>query len=856
MMRMKRIYFIAIHFFIFSTFGETSGWLQLGNTIELDKLTEFQMAFSSDGNRVAIMGSSGEDDNQLSIHNYYDPAIYSFNAQNNSHWEPYADADGDGLLNIYEWTNSVFTLVTNRHSWLSAREDAINRGGHLATISHYSDWEIVRAIASPATNMPGVYGSSEEDGVWLGASDIDLENSWKWVINEPISFTAWSTNTPNGGSTENFLEIGSEPKYRPWDDAAEFWELTYVLEEYDSNWIMADTDGDGLSDGYEKTNSLTRTDRADTDGDGILDPAEINTYGTDPNAYDSDGDGLSDGEEIITFNTDPLIDADADNDGLSDYDEAVVHQTDPNDNDSDGDGLSDYAEVTGDGSYFIANNLTWADAKAYAETLGANFALIKTEEQYTQVTNFLSQFNAPPLNSYVWIGGSYTNNQWLWVDQTEVTASYNAISNLVNSSSNPDTFLTIKASNLTNDNDPLYNIYNDFEQVRSALLYMPGVVTDPNNIDTDNDGLSDYAEINGYGTDPNNPDTDGDQFSDGDEVALNYYTNSTYQAIPGSYTWLQAKWDAHVRGGHIATITSVDEYNVIESLNPGDKFLGGTDEFDEANWRWITSETFNNLGKWALGQPDNSGNGQNYLRITDDSPPYNYQLDDCDNHEAFVSGYILEIPHQNPAIHDAQVYQLITNVDGNGQVDPIGSNTYASNSTVVITATPQSGSLFIGWSGDLDLDYQSASHSIVIQSNMNITAEFSEDADNDSLTNNEEILIGTDPRSADTDGDGLNDDIENSMSGMTFNFDPTVTSSDELERLQSALNSIPGMMDEQIIEYRSGNATISVEGDNVLLRLPFEASTNSGMTWYAITNIVEMILPADKDVEFFEMEFE
>ncbi|MDP3837128.1 MAG: hypothetical protein Q8Q67_03440 [bacterium] len=46
--------------------------------------------------------------------------------------------------------------------------------------------------------------------------------------------------------------------------------------------------------------------------------------------------------------------------------------------------------------------------------------------------------------------------------------------------------------------------------------------TDPNLIDSDFDGLSDYEEVYIYGTDPLNPDTDGDGFSDGDEVKNGY----------------------------------------------------------------------------------------------------------------------------------------------------------------------------------------------------------------------------------------------------------------------------------------------------------------------------------------------
>ena len=42
--------------------------------------------------------------------------------------------------------------------------------------------------------------------------------------------------------------------------------------------------------------------------------------------------------------------------------------------------------------------------------------------------------------------------------------------------------------------------------------------TDPNNPDSDGDGLSDCDEKNVHGTDPNNPDSDGDGLTDGEEV--------------------------------------------------------------------------------------------------------------------------------------------------------------------------------------------------------------------------------------------------------------------------------------------------------------------------------------------------
>ncbi len=50
--------------------------------------------------------------------------------------------------------------------------------------------------------------------------------------------------------------------------------------------------------------------------------------------------------------------------------------------------------------------------------------------------------------------------------------------------------------------------------------------TDPNNPDTDGDGLTDGEEVKRYHTNPLNPDTDGDGLSDGDEVHK-YHTDPT-----------------------------------------------------------------------------------------------------------------------------------------------------------------------------------------------------------------------------------------------------------------------------------------------------------------------------------------
>jgi len=154
-----------------------------------------------------------------------------------------------------------------------------------------------------------------------------------------------------------------------------------------SNPLEFDTDGDGVSDGAERStgsNPVVPGDVGnllDSDGDGVFDIDEsrglnitVNGVGevvrSNPTIGDTDGDGLPDFVEYQVGSNPSRVDTDAD--GLGDYDELSAHQfsayagyvkqfenfsldastsmtygTRLDDSDSDNDGIPDGGEVTG-----------------------------------------------------------------------------------------------------------------------------------------------------------------------------------------------------------------------------------------------------------------------------------------------------------------------------------------------------------------------------------------------------------------------------------------------------------------------------------------------------------------------------
>jgi hypothetical protein len=140
---------------------------------------------------------------------------------------------------------------------------------------------------------------------------------------------AWADNTGPSGA-------GAHPDYQD-----EFL-LTYHLAWFHNS--VADSDEDGLPDSWEVQyfGDLSHVAATDEEPDGLINVDEV-SYATHPLLADTDGDTLSDGDEIFVHGSDPTM-MDTDSDGLDDADEVMLG-TDPALADSDADGLPDGWEV-------------------------------------------------------------------------------------------------------------------------------------------------------------------------------------------------------------------------------------------------------------------------------------------------------------------------------------------------------------------------------------------------------------------------------------------------------------------------------------------------------------------------------
>lgn len=110
------------------------------------------------------------------------------------------------------------------------------------------------------------------------------------------------------------------------------------------------------------------------------------------------------------------------------------------------------------------------------------------------------------------------------------------------------------------------------------------------------------------------------------------YKGNIYKFIDKEMTWGEAKVYCEKQGGHLATVTSEKEWEIIHNAvmtNQKHYWLGGTDVENEGEWKWVTGEAWTFEG-WCDNEPNNDYDGtEDYLGTYTNT----YQWNDYRNNE-------------------------------------------------------------------------------------------------------------------------------------------------------------------------------------------------------------------------------
>ena len=677
------------------------------------------------------------------------------------------DTDNDGLLDGDEVNN-----------WTSDPNDTDSDGDGLEDGDEVNNWST--HPKNNDTDSDGLLDGDEVNNWTSSPTDKDSDGDGLEDGSEVYTHTTDPANPDTDGDLledgEEFTNYDTNPKNNDTDgdgllDGEEIAEGTDPKDE--------DSDNDGINDGPEIKQYLTDANDNDTDGDGLLDGIEVFTciYGpdnnecTNPNSHDTDGDNLKDGDELnrvyiaeecnwtnpttgikcdyngdgtadSSDSTDPMI-SDSDSDGVSDGYEFNVFNSNPlsehsdldnvNDfdetlygtrldhTDTDDDGLNDYDEIY---NCVYGNNNTGTQCTSPTDDDSDNDGLLDGEE--------VNDYGTDPKNQNCDNDGLTDYQEISGLDENSTSHGYGATDPLDDDTDNGG---VIDGTEVNIDDTDPNSAGDDF------LLAL----------DDDNDGLSNGEEQN-RGTDPNDNDTDDDGLPDGYEVRT-VGSNPTLKDTDGDN--LTDYWE------HNETYTNPQERDM-----DGDGLWDGTE----------TNETGTNP---TLKDTDADGLWDKFEVEYDGISP----LDDDSDNDGLLDGQEVnnaEFP-SNPTLKDT---------DGDTLEDAHEINNLTSNPGK--NDTDDDGLLDpdeIIWSTEITdddtdndglLDGEEVHNCIYGPENNACTNPNEYDSDDDAIGDFTEIYTsGSDPTIKDTDGDGLDDlwEYQRFLSGRT-DYDPADNDTD------------------------------------------------------------------------------
>ena len=685
------------------------------------------------------------------------------------------DSDGDGLTDYLE----VAVYGTDR---LKIGSDA----------DGYPDGDEVAAETLPMDP------DSDDDGL-LDGTEVFFYGT------DPLDEDSDDDGLLDGAETSTHLTDPTLPD-SDYDTLEDGYEVSAGLDP-----LSEDSDGGGLLDPVEVWQDLDPTTPGDDlgldlDGDGLSQRYEDEISFTDPAIADSDGDGLDDGEEIFPLADHFLsnaLDADSDDDGLIDGNEggvltpsgSVSLGTSPIDADTDSDDLTDGVE----------RGLTAPQISALDPDATDPASFVADEDPL---------YNSDPRSSDTDKDGLKDgeedrnhNGRWdsalgdpYWPDGETNVASSDSDGDGMGDAwevayADPDEGVGPPLNPLDpndGDDDPDLDGLSNLSEYTLVTMSLTGTITqnrtNPRDPDSDDDGLNDGVEANssyaglGLGSNPNIPDSDGDGILDSVEDG-----NGDGKTGPGEMNPMRADTDGDGLGDGDEDLDGDGETDPGET----DALLWDTDGDDLSDGEEIHSYGSNPLltdsdddglpdglevGKGGDADPltktnptklDSDGDGlsdgdedQN-LNGAQDQDETDATRKDSDGDglgdglELGVFGDADPSTTTNPLVSDSDGDALLDGIEDRDRDGAVGSaETDPNEPDTDGGGVPDGVEVLADTTNPLDGGDDGTS-----------------DPDGDGLNNYLELDYGTDRYLADSDADGIRDDVEVGLEGAPVDSD-------------------------------------------------------------------------------------
>ena len=463
------------------------------------------------------------------------------------------DSDGDGLLDGEEHQigTDMFDWDTDDDGLSDAEElqTYFTDPNNVDTDGDGADGQILYRAAGTAPTLSGYAGANTIACLSDCEEALSFSTQGNFVGN-PLDETDPLQKDTDGDGIQDNVE------FIPGCNATNTNSGLALVDGYANSF---DSDGDGASDGIEGGASAPGATLADFDlssagdvpaaagNDGELND-DVITNICDP---DADGDGLLDGEEIGK-GVDHL-DWDDDDDGLSDFEELITYFTDPNNSDTDGDeadGLIAFRNPTLaptlDGHPDVAStsivclsdceeSLSGTSYPPFGDPLDETDPL-QTDTDGDAITDKYEFAIGCPFANDADSDGDGVPDGWSGPGFIGEDLDNDGIFDAPGAIGNSDNQVTAGETDFCNpdtDGDGLsdgdeFSLFGP-QGITSATGTTVSVVVGTGagsasatipalDDDSDNDGLSDWEEVNAAQTDALDGDTDDDQLSDANEL--------------------------------------------------------------------------------------------------------------------------------------------------------------------------------------------------------------------------------------------------------------------------------------------------------------------------------------------------